>query len=68
MKKKLRQLTALGLATILVLSGCSEDTKEENIATVTPEEEVVETVVPEVEVEEPEEEILPFLFSFFAII
>ena len=59
MKKRLRQLTALGLATMLILSGCSGDTKEENIAPVTPEEEVVETVVPEVEIEEPEEELLP---------
>ena len=41
MKKKLRQLTALGLAMMLILSGCSGDTKEENIAPVTPEEEVV---------------------------
>lgn len=59
MKKRLRQLTALGLATMLILSGCAEDTKEENIAPVTPEEEVVETIVPEVEVEEQEEELLP---------
>lgn len=59
MKKRLRQLTALGLAVMLVLGGCSEETKEEDIASVTPEEEVVETVVPEVEIEEPVEEVVP---------
>ncbi len=57
MKKRMRQLAALGLATIMVLSGCSEKKEEENIAPITPEEEVVETVVPDVGVEEMEEPI-----------
>lgn len=57
MKKRVKQLMALGLAAMLVLGGCGE--KEEPII-VEPVEEVVETVEPEEEAEEVvEEEIVP---------
>ena len=59
MKRRVKQLLAIGLSTLMVLGGCAKETKEEPII-VTPVEEVVETVEPEVEVvEETEEEILP---------
>ena len=58
MKKRLRQLIALGLAAMLVLGGCSEKT-EEAVEPVMPEEEIAETIVPEIEIQEPEEKSQP---------
>lgn len=57
MRKRMKQLAALGLAAMLVLGGCAEKQKEEPAAADL-EEEVTELVEPEVE-EEETEEILP---------
>lgn len=57
MRKRMKQLAALGLAAMLVLGGCAEEQKEEP-AVAAPEEEVIEVVEPEME-EEEAEEILP---------
>ena len=63
MKRKMKQLTVLGLAMVVLLSGCSGKTKEETKIPAAPEE-MVETIVPEdsikdVEEDEENEEILP---------
>lgn len=55
MRKRMKQLAALGLAIMLVLGGCAEEPKEEPAVTA-PEEEVIEVVEPEVE---ETEEIFP---------
>ncbi len=58
MRNRMKKLTALGLAAILLLGGCAGNAEEEIAEVITPEEEIVETVVPE-EIEEVVEEVLP---------